>query len=90
MPSFSESSRTAFTTPHRAREWLSAVVPVLEGMTVKGAETRAEFEARRKVKLQEISYFEDDTRMRFFAIMQPVVPAVPAGYSWRLGSLLLI
>ena len=36
------SSRTTYTTPHRAREWLAAVIPELEGMTMKGGETAAE------------------------------------------------
>jgi hypothetical protein len=49
-------------------------------MTPKGAETVAQFEARRRTKLQEISSFDDDTRTRFFDLMQPQVPAVPAGY----------
>ena len=74
------SSRTTYTTPHRAREWLAAVIPELEGMTMKGGETAATFEARRRTKLQQLAGFDDDTRVRFFALMQPLVPAVPAGY----------
>ena len=49
-------------------------------MTPKGGETAAQFEARRRTKLQQLAGFDDDTRNRFFDLMQPLVPAVPTSY----------
>ena len=68
------AERTTYTTPHRAREWLAAVIPELEGMTQKGGEVAAQFEARRRTKLQQLAGFEVDLGAARRALHSPAAP----------------